>query len=70
MQVVVIKDLQGRPIYVAQVEELSELEFLNLRKECIENLKADKLNAQLDEKKKFFEIQDIKKEIKILKGEY
>lgn len=69
MKAVIIRDLQGRPIYIAKVEELRELDFLTFQKECLGNLKADEQLALNEKKEKFKEIQDIKRQIKILKGE-
>lgn len=69
MKAIIIKDLNGNPLYIARVEEVSDLDFLKLKKQCKENQEnvaklGQEAIAQLSK-----EIEESKKEIKILKGE-
>ena len=69
MKAIIIRDLKGRPLYIAKVEELTDLEFLKKKKECEANRQADQLIQDSKEESRIEEIEQIKKEIKILKGE-
>ncbi len=69
MKAVIIKDLDGRPIYIAQVVEIGEMEFLKTRRDCIRNQEENtkvlnKRFVALGE-----EIGKLIKDVRILKGE-
>ena len=71
MRVVVIK-AKGKPVEVVQVRNMSTLEFLKLEKECESNLGelyADYEKVKCDLQDAFKEIEQLKAEIKFLKGE-
>ena len=68
MKAVIIKDLDGRPIYIAQEVEIGELDFLKARKECIKNQEENTkvLNKRLVALGE--EIAKLIHEVNVLKG--
>ncbi len=69
MKAIIIKDLKGRPLYIARVEELSDLDYLKKKKECEANLREDLATQESKEIAIDEVFSALEKEIKILKGE-
>ena len=69
MKVIVIYNKDNLPVYVAKVEEVTPLDFVNLRKKCEENAFKDRQVQDWKEETVLKAIADIKKDIKELKGE-
>lgn len=69
MKAVIIKNKNGKPLFIAKVDEISELDFLKIRRECENNQKneSDLLDSKFDSLAN--KIATLISEIKVLKGE-
>lgn len=69
MKAVIIKNKDGKPLFIAKVDEISELDFLKIRRECENNQKkeSDLLDSKFDNLAN--KIATLISEIKVLKGE-
>lgn len=69
MKVVVIKDTNGNPLFISKVEEVGELEFIKIKKECEKN-RALQDKVHYDEICALaMQIDKVDKDVKVLKGE-
>lgn len=61
--------VEGKPIYIARVKELSAREFVELKTQCESNLKE--LDALSEQAKQSLlnRVAELEHEVKILKGE-
>ena len=69
MKAVIIKDLDGEPLYIAQIVEIGDYEFITTQKQCKKN--QEKKAKLLDEgfAQLARDIEENAKQIRILKGE-
>lgn len=69
MKVVVIRDTKGNPLFAAKVEEIGELEFIKVKKECEKNRALQDKVHQDEICALAMQINEVDKDVKVLKGE-
>lgn len=69
MKALIIRDKKGHIYYVGKIEEVSELDYLKLKKEADEMQKAIETNLDKFQEGLAETFEGIEHDIKILKGE-
>lgn len=68
MKVVIIRK-SGKPIFAAKVEEVDELEYIKIKRDCDKNRSLEEKEKEVEIARIKLELSELRREIRILKGE-